>query len=216
MPAWPTARPDKSRASPPSVHGCRSPAPGPSRPFSIRNDHGVDHASVVFPVPRTAPRRRHHGLSGPALYGHGPCRRARAGFQPAHDPGGARRPGHGPRRRQHHQHPCGGAPAHLAHGPVFRERANIHPSACTSTGTKRIFMTDCIPHRSVSTHTQSGDGASLTVGNRLVMFVDILHQFRRNKSFIAERREALSLLSVLSLLIIHKVTVCLCMVIRCG
>ena len=41
----------------------------------------------------------------------------------------------------------------LGHVPVFRERANIHPSACTSTGTKRIFMTDCIPHRSVSTHT---------------------------------------------------------------
>jgi len=76
----------------------------------------------------------------------------------------------------------------FSHVPVFRERANIHPSACASTGTKRIFMTDCIPHRSVSTHTQSGDGASLTVGNRLVMFVDILHQFRRNKSFIAERR----------------------------
>ena len=41
----------------------------------------------------------------------------------------------------------------LGHVPVLRERANIHPSACTSTGTKRIFMTDCIPHRSVSTHT---------------------------------------------------------------
>ena len=51
-------------------------------------------------------------------------------------------------------------------------------ATCTSTGTKRIFMTDSVPHSPMSSHAQSCYGTSFPVSNRLIMSVNILHQFR--------------------------------------
>ena len=64
------------------------------------------------------------------------------------------------------------------HIPVQRERTDIYPATGTSTGTKRIFMTDSVPHSPMSSHAQSCYGTSFPVSNRLIMSVNILHQFR--------------------------------------
>ena len=79
-------------------------------------------------------------------------------------------------------------PQAFCHVPILRERTNVYTSTCTSTSAKGIFMTDSSPQTTMSAHTQTGNGTPLAVGDCLVMSVDILHQFRWDKSFISERR----------------------------
>ena len=64
---------------------------------------------------------------------------------------------------------------------VIRKRTDIHSATHTSRRTEYVAVADGIPQRTVSTHTQTADGTRTLLGNRSIMLIRILHQFRRDE-----------------------------------
>ena len=65
----------------------------------------------------------------------------------------------------------------IFHFPVRRERADIETSAGAAYGSENIAVTDCIPHGSVSSHTEPGNGSCLAIGYGTEVGVDVSNHF---------------------------------------
>ena len=76
----------------------------------------------------------------------------------------------------------------LLHAPTVRERTDVHATAGSTYSTEHILMTDRIPHRTVSTHAQAGNGTLAAVRNGIQILVCICYQFLGNEGFITAFR----------------------------
>ena len=53
----------------------------------------------------------------------------------------------------------------LLHPPVVRKRPNVKTATGTTYGTEYVFVADSIPHGTVSTHAEAGNGTLASVRN---------------------------------------------------